>query len=68
LAQDVQISWRSAKPVPSCHRRGADCARSGKIPQPKMVNGVQQRPVDGVSMLYSTDNAKAADRRTTVIC
>lgn len=36
-----------------------------KLPQPKMVNGVEQRPMDGVSMLYSTDNAKAKDTRTT---
>jgi len=35
------------------------------IPQPKTVNGVAQRPMDGVSMLYSADNAKAQDRRTT---
>lgn len=35
------------------------------IPQPKMVNGVAQRPMDGVSMLYSADNAAAKDRRTT---
>jgi arylsulfatase A-like enzyme len=35
------------------------------IPQPKTVNGVAQRPMDGVSMLYSADDAKAADRRTT---
>ena len=35
------------------------------LPQPKMVNGVAQRPMDGVSMLYSADNPKAADRRTT---
>jgi len=35
------------------------------IPEPKMVNGVEQRPMDGVSMLYSTDDAKAADRRKT---
>ena len=38
---------------------------AAKIPQPKTVNGVKQRPMDGVSMLYSTDDAKAADRRTT---
>ncbi len=36
-----------------------------KIPQPKMVNGVKQRLMDGVSMLYSTADAKAADRRKT---
>jgi arylsulfatase A-like enzyme len=35
------------------------------IPQPSMVNGVEQRPMDGVSMLYSADDAKAAERRTT---
>ncbi len=35
------------------------------LPHPKMVNGVAQRPMDGVSMLYSTDDAKAADQRTT---
>ncbi|MCI0365210.1 MAG: arylsulfatase [Phycisphaerales bacterium] len=35
------------------------------IPQPKTVNGVKQRPMDGVSMLYSTANAKAADQRKT---
>jgi arylsulfatase len=35
------------------------------IPQPRVVNGVEQRPMDGVSMLYSVDDAKAPDRRTT---
>jgi arylsulfatase A-like enzyme len=35
------------------------------IPQPKTVDGVEQRPMDGVSMLYTTDDADAADRRTT---
>jgi arylsulfatase len=35
------------------------------IPEPKSVNGVKQRPMDGVSMLYSTADAKAKDRRTT---
>jgi arylsulfatase len=38
---------------------------AAKLPQPKVVNGIQQRPMDGVSMLYSVDNAKAADRRKT---
>ncbi|HET9360142.1 MAG TPA: arylsulfatase [Vicinamibacterales bacterium] len=35
------------------------------LPEPKMVNGVAQRPMDGVSMLYTVDDAKAADRRKT---
>ncbi len=38
---------------------------AAKLPQPKTVNGVVQRPMDGVSMLYSTDAPKAPDRRTT---
>src|SRR5205085_11599577 len=38
---------------------------AAKIPQPKTVNGIAQRPMDGVSMLYSFDAPKAADRRTT---
>jgi arylsulfatase len=36
-----------------------------KLPEPRMVNGVEQRLMDGVSMLYSADDAKAKDRRTT---
>lgn len=36
-----------------------------RIPQPKTVNGIAQRPMDGVSMLYSADAAQAKDRRTT---
>jgi len=35
------------------------------LPEPKVVNGVEQRPMDGVSMLYTVDDAKAAERRTT---
>jgi arylsulfatase len=35
------------------------------LPEPKLVNGVEQRPMDGVSMLYTVENAKAADRRRT---
>jgi len=33
------------------------------IPAPKVVNGVPQQPVDGVSMLYSLDAADAPTRR-----
>jgi len=35
------------------------------IPAPRMVNGIEQRPIEGVSMLYSFNNAKAADTRKT---
>ena len=35
------------------------------LPHPLSVNGVQQRPIEGVSMLYSFDDAKAAERHET---
>jgi arylsulfatase A-like enzyme len=35
------------------------------IPEPTFVNGVQQSPMEGVSMAYSFDDAAAADRHET---
>ena len=35
------------------------------LPQPLSVNGVQQTPMQGVSMRYSFDNAKAPERHET---
>jgi len=35
------------------------------LPEPVSVNGVQQRPIEGVSMLYSFDDATAAERHET---
>ncbi len=35
------------------------------LPEPVMVYGVQQEPVEGVSMAYTWDDAKAPSRRTT---
>ncbi len=35
------------------------------LPQPTMVNGTKQRAMDGVSMVYAFDDAKAQDRRRT---
>ena len=35
------------------------------VPEPKRVNGVDQKPMEGVSMLYTFDDAKAKDRHTT---
>src|SRR5262245_30412039 len=34
------------------------------LPEPLMVNGVAQRPMEGVSMAYTFADAKAASRRT----
>ncbi len=38
---------------------------AAKLPTPKVINGVEQRPMDGVSMLYCLDDADAEDRHKT---
>ena len=35
------------------------------LPEPKSVNGTEQIPMQGVSMVYTFDNARAADRHLT---
>ncbi len=35
------------------------------IPEPKSVDGVEQKPYEGVSMLYAFDDPDAAERHTT---
>ncbi|MBI5839200.1 MAG: arylsulfatase [Chloroflexi bacterium] len=35
------------------------------LPQPAFVNGIQQKPYEGFSMLYSFDDAKSDERHTT---
>ncbi len=35
------------------------------LPEPTMVNGTKQRPMDGVSLVYTFDNPNAKGRRTT---
>lgn len=36
-----------------------------KVTEPKVVNGIVQKPIEGVSMLYAFDDAQAKPRRTT---
>ena len=36
-----------------------------KIAEPKEVNGIPQKPIEGVSMLYSFDDGSAKGKRTT---
>ncbi len=38
---------------------------AAKIAAPKEVNGIAQKPIEGVSMLYSFDDSAAQDTRTT---
>ncbi len=35
------------------------------LPEPKVVNGVKQIPIEGKSLVYSFDDGKAKERRTT---
>ncbi len=35
------------------------------LPEPYMVNGIAQKPIEGVSMAYTFDDAEAEDRHTT---
>src|SRR5690242_11877474 len=35
------------------------------LPEPTVVHGVEQRPIEGVSMVYAFEDASAAERRTT---
>jgi arylsulfatase len=39
--------------------------QAARLPQPKSVNGVEQRPMDGVSMAYTFDDATAKERHIT---
>jgi arylsulfatase len=38
---------------------------AGSIPAPRTVNGIEQRPIEGVSMAYSFDSPNAPDTRHT---
>ena len=38
---------------------------AARLPQPESVNGIQQDPIEGVSMLYSFDDAQVAERHET---
>jgi arylsulfatase len=35
-----------------------------QLPQPLLVDGIEQRPIEGISMRYTFDDAAAPDRRT----
>jgi arylsulfatase len=38
---------------------------AAKLPEPKVVNGTPQLPIEGVSMAYTFDDAEAKDRHVT---
>ena len=38
---------------------------AARLPEPKVVNGTPQVPIEGKSLVYSFEDAKASERRTT---
>jgi arylsulfatase len=47
--------------VPPCHRHRADDPGSRQPQAPRLLNGTPQKPMEGVSMAYTFDDAKAPD-------
>src|SRR5205085_3896800 len=43
----------------------ATVLEAAKLPHPSIVNGIQQAPLEGVSMIYALNDGKAADRHET---
>ena len=56
---EIRSQWHHVNDV------AATVLEAMKLPQPKMVNGVEQKPLTGVSMLYAANDPNAKDRHTT---
>ncbi len=56
---EIRSQWHHVNDV------AATVLEATKIPQPTSVNGVRQKPLDGVSMLYAAKDKNAPDRHTT---
>ena len=56
---EVRSQWHHVIDV------GPTILEAASLPEPKSVNGIVQDPIEGVSMLYSFNDAKAADRHKT---
>lgn len=56
---EIRTQWHHVNDV------AATVLEATNLPQPTMVNGVEQIPLSGVSMLYAADDANAKDRHTT---
>ena len=47
-----------------CIDLGPTILEAAGIPEPKMVDGIAQKPMEGTSFMYSFDDASAAERHT----
>ncbi len=61
----IKAKKRSAFAISPCGRCRPTIYAAAGVPSPKIVNGIEQRPMEGVSMNYSFDNPTAADTRKT---
>jgi arylsulfatase len=55
---EIRSQWHHVNDV------AATVLEAAKLPTPKSINGVEQIPMDGVSMLYAARDKDAADRHT----
>ena len=56
---EIRSQWHHVNDV------AATVLEAAKIPHSKSINGVKQKPLDGVSMLYAAQDKNAAGRHTT---
>ncbi|TWT51923.1 Arylsulfatase [Thalassoglobus neptunius] len=56
---EIRSQWHHVNDV------AATVLEAAKIPPSKSINGVKQKPLDGVSMLYAVQDKDAAERHTT---
>lgn len=56
---EIRSQWHHVNDVAATVLEAAD------LPHSKSINGVPQKPLDGVSMLYAAADADAAERHTT---
>jgi len=56
---EIRSQWHHVNDVAST------ILEATSLPEPKSINGVAQRPMDGVSMLYAADDPDAKERHTT---
>lgn len=56
---EVRSQWSHVNDI------GPTVLEAAGLPLPDTINGVPQLPMDGVSLLYATDDADAADRHIT---
>ena len=68
VAEGHQGQGRHPQPVPPRHRHRADDPRGDRHPaRPTIVDGITQKPIEGISMIYTFDqgNANAPSTHTT---